>query len=95
MPHPPPYMLRHLLPTHNSTAVRNVVLSVSPSVAIMPPSDCVKERDTNFICLFKKHSGHYMYHLFNIYQFYVLPKLWIYVLCVDLRTNSHYFPIQH
>ena len=23
------------------------------------------------------------------------PTLCIYVFCVDLRTNSHYFPIQH
>jgi len=42
-----------------------------------------------------KHSGHYMYHQFNIQQFYVLPAQCIYVFCVDLRTNSHYFPIQH
>ena len=31
----------------------------------------------------------------NIKQFYVLPTQCIYVFCVDLRTNSHYFPIQH
>jgi hypothetical protein len=40
-------------------------------------------------------SGHYMYHQFNIQQLYVLPTQCIYVLCVDLRTNSDYFPIQH
>ena len=40
-------------------------------------------------------SGHYMYREFNIQQFYVLPTRCIYVFCVDLRTNSHYFPIQH
>jgi hypothetical protein len=40
-------------------------------------------------------SGHYMYHQFNIKQFYVLPTQYIYVFCVDLRTNSDYFPIQH
>ena len=38
-------------------------------------------------------SGYYMYHQFNIQQFYVLPPQCIYVLCVDLRTNSDYFPI--
>jgi len=32
---------------------------------------------------------------FNIEQFYVLPTQCIYVFCVDLRTNSDYFPIQH
>ena len=50
-----------------------------------------------------KPSGHYMYRTvvticttrFNIQQFYVLPTQCIYVFCFDLRTNSHYFPIQH
>jgi hypothetical protein len=36
-----------------------------------------------------------MYHQLNIQQFYVLPTQCIYVFCVDLRTNSAYFPIQH
>ena len=36
-----------------------------------------------------------MYHQFNIQRFYVLPTQCIYVFCVDLRTNSDYFPIQH
>ena len=40
-------------------------------------------------------SGHYMYHQFHIQQYYVLPTQCIYVFCVDLRTNSDYFPIQH
>ena len=39
-------------------------------------------------------SGHYMYRQFNIQQFYVLPTQCIYVFCVDLKTNSDYFPIQ-
>ena len=42
-----------------------------------------------------QHSGHYMYYQFNVQQFYVLPTHCIYLFCVDLRTNSHYFPIQH
>jgi len=44
-----------------------------------------------------KDSGHYIrvYRQFNIQQFYVLPTHCIYVFCVDLRTNSDYFPIQH
>ena len=45
--------------------------------------------------LYVPHSGHYMYGQFNIQQFHVLPTHCIYVFCVDLRTNSHYFPIQH
>ena len=36
-----------------------------------------------------------LYRQFNIQQFYVLPTQCIYVFCVDLRTNSDYFPIQH
>src|SRR5215469_9600577 len=36
-----------------------------------------------------------MYRQFNIQQFYVLPTQCIYVFCVDLRTNSDYFLIQH
>ena len=32
---------------------------------------------------------------FTIQQFYVLPARYIYVLCVDMRTNSDYFTIQH
>ena len=31
----------------------------------------------------------------KIQQFYVLPTQCIYVFCVDLRTNSDYFTIQH
>jgi len=31
----------------------------------------------------------------NFQQFYALPTQCIYVFCVDLRTNSDYFPIQH
>jgi hypothetical protein len=33
--------------------------------------------------------------MFNIQQFYVLPTQCIYVFCVDLRTNSDYFTVQH
>ena len=42
-----------------------------------------------------KPSGHYMYHQFNIQQFYVLPTQCIYVFCVDLRTNSDSFPTEN
>jgi hypothetical protein len=30
---------------------------------------------------------------FNIQKSYILPTQRIYVLCVDLRTNSDYFPL--
>jgi hypothetical protein len=36
-----------------------------------------------------------MYHQFNIQQFCILPTQCIYVFCVDLRTNSDYFTVQH
>jgi len=42
-----------------------------------------------------KPSGHYTHHQFNTQQFYILPTQCIYVFCMDLRTNSDYFPIQH
>ena len=32
---------------------------------------------------------------FNIQKCCVLPTQCIYVFCVDLRTNSDYFPVQH
>jgi hypothetical protein len=31
---------------------------------------------------------------FNVHKFYVLPTQCVYVLCMDLRTNSDYFSIQ-
>ena len=40
-------------------------------------------------------SGFYMYHRVCCKKFYVLPTQRIYVFCVDLRTNSDYFPTQH
>ena len=52
--------------------------------------------------LFVLHSGHYMYRkVVTIrtaqWSLYVPPgpTQCIYVFCVDLRTNSDYFPIQH
>ena len=42
-----------------------------------------------------KLSGYFIYHQVTIQQFYVLLIQCIYVLCVDLRTNSDYFPTQN
>jgi len=36
-----------------------------------------------------------MYNQFNIHKLYVQPTQCIYVFCVDLRTNSDFFPTQH
>jgi len=35
-----------------------------------------------------------MYRQFNIQPLYVLPTQCIYMFCVDLKTNSEYFPMQ-
>jgi hypothetical protein len=32
---------------------------------------------------------------FNIPKLNVLPTQYIYVFCIDLRTKSDYFPLQH
>ena len=37
---------------------------------------------------------HYMNRQFNIHKYYVLPTQ-LYLFCVDRKTNSDYFPIQH
>ena len=42
-----------------------------------------------------KSSGQYKYHQFNSNQFCVLPTRCVYVFCVDMRTNSDYFTVQH
>ena len=52
-------------------------------------------RSTELISTLRKPSGHYTHHQFNNQQFYVLPTQCIYVCCVDLETNSDFFPIQH
>jgi len=36
-----------------------------------------------------------MYRQLNFQHFYFLSTQCIYVFCVDLRTNSDYFPVQH
>ena len=45
--------------------------------------------------LYIPHNGHYVYRQIHIQHFYILTSQCIYVFCVDLRTNSHYFLIQH
>ena len=47
------------------------------------------------VCLLRSTDWIFIYRQFNIQQFYVLPTQCIYVFCVDLKTNSVYFPIQH
>ena len=41
----------------------------------------------------------YVLHIYmnclKIHKLYVLPTQCIYVFCVDLRTNSQYFPVQY
>jgi hypothetical protein len=47
------------------------------------------------ICRCLGPTGNYMYHQSDIHRLYVLPTQCIYVFCVDLRTNSDYFTVQH
>ena len=42
-----------------------------------------------------KPSGYHMYRQCKVQQLHVQPTQCIYVSCVDLGTNSDYFPIQH
>jgi hypothetical protein len=49
----------------------------------------------SFLNTLRSREGYFMYHQFNIQQFCNLPIECIYVFCMDLRTNSDYFPIQY
>jgi len=80
------FRVAHEIPLKET--VVSYLLAVWPHIAL---STLLTVRKVNPL----KPSGHYMYRQFNIQQFYVLPTQIIYVFCVDLRTNSHYFPIQH
>jgi hypothetical protein len=42
-----------------------------------------------------KLTGLCMYRQFNTQQLSVLPTQCIYVFCVDVRTNSDYFPMKN
>ena len=43
-----------------------------------------------------KPMTHFTYHpVLTFGNSVFCPHSCIYVFCVDLRTNSHYFPIQH
>ena len=83
---------RHCIVTGLNTRMEGNALFRSTSCVSEEAEKNCKWRD--FINR-KRPSVHYMYRQFNIQQFYVLPTQCIYVFCVDLRTNSDYFPIQH
>ena len=83
-----------------SSFVLSCFVAFNDGINILNPSGHYMYRTVVTICtaqwsLYVPHSGHCMYRQFNIQQFHVLPTQCIYVFCVDLRTNSHYFPIQH
>ena len=40
-------------------------------------------------------SDYFTHGQFNIQQFYIPSTECIYMFCVDLRTNSDYFTVQH
>ena len=56
-------------------------------------------RGTDWVFIYNSNSskaqGSIYVPPFNIHKFYVLLTQIVYVFCVDLRTNSDYFPIQH
>ena len=69
--------------------------NVKISIRIIYFASCAKKKKKlNFVIQCYVPSGHCMYRQFNMQQFYVLPTQCIYVFCVDLRTNSYYFPTQ-
>jgi len=80
---------------------RTVVTICTPQWSLyVPHSGHCMYRTVVTICtaqwsLYAPHSGHYIYRQFNIHKLHILPTHCIYVFCVDLRTNSNYFPIQH
>ena len=51
-------------------------------------------RQIIFISLLKP-TGHVMHQQFNIQQLYALPTNCIYVFCMDLKTNSDLYHLQH
>ena len=58
---------------------------------LLKPTGYVMHQQFNLL----KPTGYVMQQQFNIQQLYFLPTQCIYVFCVDLRTNSDYFLIQH
>jgi hypothetical protein len=56
---------------------------------------CIEPEMKLFLITFRTPVVTIWTTMFNIQQFYVLPTQCIYVFCVDLRTNSDYFTVQH
>jgi len=81
-----------------STLKMEAVRAFETSVLTHQITQCFKPKHHNMNYSGDNHlkpSGYYVYHLFNIHQYYVLPTQCIYVFCVDLITNSDYFTVQH
>ena len=53
--------------------------------------NCYSSTFTSQWSLYVPHSGHYMYHQFNIQQFYVLPTHYLCVLCGS-QNKQRLFP---
>ena len=94
----------HTVATHGMTSVKCAAILAldrrSGGRTLLNPNDwcCVEvhcnspsEATINPL----KSRGYCTYQQFNIHKFYVLPTQCIYVFCVDLRTNSDYFPKLH
>jgi hypothetical protein len=71
--------------------IMNMLIVCSSSSYIVCLSDQILYNEFKLL----KSKIYFTYSQFNIQQFYVLPTQCIYVFCLNLRTNSDYFPMQH
>jgi len=77
-------------------ALKEWVQTILPATACLWVAQlCAAETSKHTWIYHVNPSGYYMYSQFNIQQFSILPTQCIYVFCVDLKTKSDYFPIQH
>ena len=80
-----------------STLEMEAVCASETSVLTHQITRCLKQKHHNMNYSGDnplKSSGLYMYRQFNIHNSTFCPHS-VFVFCVDLRTNSEYFPVQH
>ena len=77
--------------------LQNFIYSTTLRGALVEKHCCngLGERRTKGCFNLLNPSGFCPYRQFNIKKFHVLPTQCMFVFCVDLRTNSNYFCIQH
>ena len=67
------------------------IASVDPANNVVHKTNMLKKRTGENSTLLRP-SGHYMYHQFNIQQFYVLPTHCIYVFLCGSQNKQPLFP---